>query len=84
MEDFSFFFNNGNVTFITKGEDGYTANFKDENLMGTFTDSESLLYAMGSICQNNFDCREEALDFISQIADWLGIDQDTCFEILLK
>ena len=84
MEDFVYYFENGNEVRVYEGEDGYTVSFKDENLMGTFTDIENLLKGISDVCRDNFKDMSEGAGFAMRLSDLMGIDYDTCFELLMK
>ena len=92
MEQFEFTFNNGDLIYITKGEDGYTVNIlSDEPLMGTFTDFENLLYGIGEYVQNTVSDNIEFGMFTSSLYfNFAEQDpsvkelQDEISEILLK
>lgn len=88
MEDkFEFTFNNGDLIYITKGEDGYTVNIlSDEPLMGTFTDFENLLYGIGEYVQNTVSDNIEFVKFAEELSLTLSntLVIDEIEEILLK
>ena len=88
MEDkFEFTFNNGDLIYITKGEDGYTVNIlSDEPLMGTFTDFENLLYGIGEYVQNTVSDNIEFVKFAEELSLSLSntLVIDEIEEILLK
>lgn len=88
MEDkFEFTFNNGDLMYIAKGEDGYTVNIlSDEPLMGTFTDFENLLYGIAPIVQNAVSDNIEFVKFAEELSLSLSntLVIDEIEEILLK
>lgn len=90
MERFEYTFNNGLQMTVVLGEDGYNVNLSGGNLeqplMGTFTDFESLLYALAPIVQSNVEDRFEFADFTQKLS--FGVSNtmviDEIEEILLK
>ena len=87
IKHIEFTFNNGDLIYITKGEDGYTVNIlSDEPLMGTFTDFENLLYGIGEYVQNTVSDNIEFVKFAEELSLTLSntLVIDEIEEILLK
>lgn len=92
MEEFNYTFNNGDLMYIVRGEDGYTVNIlSDEPKMGTFTSFEELLYGIAPIVQNAVSDNIEFGMFASSIYHHFAVLdpevkelEDEIGEILLK
>ena len=92
-ENFEYTFINGDLIYISLGEDGYTVNvLADEPLMGTFSNFENLLYGLAPIVQNaasdNLEfgmfANELHYHFLEMDDDVMTMTTDDIEEILLK
>lgn len=83
-ERMNYQFEDGSVLKITLGEDGYTVNV--ENLIGTFTSFENLLYGIAPVLQEKINSMVEMECFAMALSANFdtNLNENEMLEIIMK